>query len=238
MSDGHWVLRTDNLAKQFGGVTALRSVTVDVTPGQSLVVFGRNGAGKTTFLRIVATLTRTYGGAVELFGTNLKQAPDDIRRRIGFVSHESLLYADLTVRANLMFFGKLYNLPDARDAVEAMIDAMDLRLKATATVRTLSRGLKQRVALARAFLHKPDLLLLDEPFTGLDERAADALDGFIDRVRQEGRTVVITTHDAARGWRHADRAVILDRGAVVHEATTSETIYEDFHVRYREILSN
>jgi ABC-type multidrug transport system ATPase subunit len=114
---------------------------------------------------------------------------------------------------------------------------MDLRLKATATIRSLSRGLKQRAALARAFLHQPDLLLLDEPYTGLDERAADVLDRFVSDVREAGRNVVMTTHDAARGWKHADRAVVFDRGSIVYETTTATTSYEDFHSAYREILS-
>lgn len=237
MSNGQAVLEAESLAKQFGGLTALRSVSIAVPRGQSLVVFGRNGAGKTTLLRIIATLTRTYGGTVRLFGEDLRESDDALRNRIGFVSHEGMLYADLTVRANLMFFAKLYRIDNPRDSVEMMIDTMDLRLKASASVRTLSRGLKQRVALARAFLHGPELLLLDEPFTGLDERAAGALDGFIDTVRAAGRTIVMTTHDAARGWRQADRAVVLDRGAIVHDIATAGAGYDEFHAKYREILA-
>jgi heme exporter protein A len=237
VSDGYAVLEADSLAKKFGALTALRSVSITVHRGESLVVFGRNGAGKTTLLRIIATLTRTYQGTVRLFGEDLRQSGDAARNRIGFVSHESMLYADLSVRANLMFFAKLHAIEDPHNTVETMIDSMDLRLKATASVRTLSRGLKQRVALARAFLHKPEFLLLDEPFTGLDERAAGALDTFIDTVRADGRTILMTTHDAARGWRQADRAVVLDRGAVVHDIATSDGSYDEFHVKYREILA-
>jgi heme exporter protein A len=238
VSDGHPVLVTDKLAKQFGGLAALRSVSLEIQTGESVVVFGRNGAGKTTLLRVVATLIRSYEGAVHLFGEDLSRAPDDIRRRLGLVSHESFLYADLSVRDNLTFFGKLYRLDDVASAVEAMIDGMELRTKATAAVRTLSRGLKQRVSLARAFLHRPDLVLLDEPFTGLDERAAGVLDSFIDNMRDDGRTVIITTHDAARGWKHADRALILERGKIAYTADTAGESYDDFHKTYREILAS
>jgi heme ABC exporter ATP-binding subunit CcmA len=228
---------TEKLAKQFGGLAALRSVSLAIQSGESVVVFGRNGAGKTTLLKIVASLIRSYDGTARLFGEDLKRAPHKIRQRFGLVSHESFLYADLSVRDNLTFFGRLYRLESIEAAVETMIDDMELRTKATSAVRTLSRGLKQRVALARAFLHRPDLVLLDEPFTGLDERAATVLDKFIDTMRADGRTVIITTHDAARGWKHADRAVILDRGEIAYQADTAAESYESFHKTYREILA-
>jgi heme exporter protein A len=237
VSDGQAALVTQNLSRQFGELTALRSVSFEVPTGQSLAVFGRNGAGKTTLLKVIATLTRHYGGTVRLFGEDLRNTGDAIRRRIGFVSHESYLYADLSVRANLIFFAKLCRIADPHAAAEEMIDAMELRLKASSTVRSLSRGLKQRATLARAFIHKPDLLLLDEPFTGLDDRAADVLDRFIDTVRGEGRTIVVTTHDVARGWRHVDRALVLDRGGIADEADTTQVSEADFHASYRRILS-
>lgn len=237
MSEGHAALVTHNLAKQFGGIAALRSVSLEVPAGESLVIFGRNGAGKTTLLRIIATLTRSYTGSVDLFGQTLRRGDDAVRNRIGFASHESLLYADLSVRANLLFFAKLHRIDDARTAVETMIDRMELRLKASASIRSLSRGLKQRASLARAFLHDPELLLLDEPYTGLDERAAGVLDRFIEAIHAAGKTIIMATHDAARGWQHADRAIVLERGVVAHDTRTASTSYDEFHSVYREILA-
>lgn len=238
MSSDGAVLRTRELAKQFGNFTALRPLSIDVRRGDALTLFGRNGAGKTTFLKIVSTLIRSYRGEVSLFGIPLRDADDALRSRVGLVSHESLLYGDLSARDNLVFYGRLYGLAEPATRAAQMLVDMDLETKAASPVRELSRGMKQRLALARAFLHEPELLLLDEPFTGLDERAAEILDGRIGRFAAEGGTVIMATHNVERGWKHARRVAVLDRGNLVFESSVDEMSYDEFRQKYREILSS
>jgi heme ABC exporter ATP-binding subunit CcmA len=228
-------LRTEALSKQFGNLTVLRSLSVTVQPGEFLTIFGRNGAGKTTFLKIVAGLVRSYTGDVVLFGENLNSTGNAARRRVGFVSHETFLYPDLTVRENLLFHARLYRIPDASRVVDRAIGDMGLEAKAAVPVRTLSRGMKQRVSLSRAFLHQPELLLLDEPFTGLDERAAEVLDQALQTFKAGGGSVLMASHDIARGWK-ADRVAVLDRGGLACETTVAQTTQDEFRATYRDIL--
>lgn len=238
MSNGEAILTTSDLTKQFGSFRALTSTSLELVRGECLTVFGRNGAGKTTLLKIIATLIRSYTGNVRLFGQELKKLDDATRRRIGFVSHDSFLYEDLPVFDNLMFYARLYGVDKASERVRRVIKYMGLEAKSATPVRALSRGMKQRLALGRAFIHEPELLLLDEPFTGLDERAAELLDHRIAVFKERGGSLVMATHNAERGWRHADQVVVLDRGRVAYETSVLDTTFETFHACYRDILSS
>jgi heme exporter protein A len=231
------VLRTDRLTKQFGHFTALHNLSIAIPRGTFLTIFGRNGAGKTTFLKIVSTLIRSFSGSVTLFAEDLKRADDTLRRRLGFVSHESFLYNDLTVVENLQFYARMYRLEKAPERVQTMVARVGLETKASTPARALSRGMKQRLALGRAFLHEPDLLLLDEPFTGLDETASDMLQSMLEAFKSRGGTVVMATHQLERGWKHADRIGVIERGALVYHAGVTETSYDAFREKYRGILT-
>jgi heme exporter protein A len=197
-----------SLTKTFGRFTALRSLSLEVSPGESITIVGRNGAGKTTFLKIVSSIIRSYTGEVLLRGRNLKDADEAMRRTIGFVSHESFLYKDLTVRENLSFYARMYGVAERERTIDEIVRRVDLEAKSSVLVRALSRGMKQRLSLARAFVHGPSLLLLDEPFTGLDEGASEILDDFLAEFKRSGGTAVMVTHDIERGWKHADRVVV------------------------------
>jgi heme exporter protein A len=225
-----------NLTKTFGRFTALRSLSLEISDGEFLTIVGRNGAGKTTFLRIVASIIHSYTGEVLLGGTSLKDADESTRRMIGFVSHESLLYKDLTVRDNLSFYARMYGVPDRDRRIDEAIRRVDLEAKSSVLARALSRGMKQRLSLARAFIHDPRLLLLDEPFTGLDERASEVLDASLSDFKRGGGTVVMVTHDTERGWKHADRVVVFEKGRVVQESSPGRTSLEDFRTGYQRIL--
>jgi heme ABC exporter ATP-binding subunit CcmA len=238
LDDDSTILATRNLTKTFGRVTALDSVTLSLARGECLIIVGRNGAGKTTFLKIVSSIIRSYRGDVFLFGDNLKQADEDLRGRIGFVSHESLLYKDLSVRDNLGFYARMYGVTDRGTKIANMIERVGLEAKSLSPVRALSRGMRQRLALARAFIHEPRLLLLDEPFTGLDERASEVLDTFLGDFVSGGGTVVMVTHNIERGWTHAGRVLVLERGAVAYETSVEETSFNAFKDEYRRILSD
>ncbi len=231
------VLSCNNVAKRFGRTTALRSVTFSVEEGEFVTVFGHNGAGKSTLLNIVATLIRSYEGTVSLFGANLDAADEDTRRSLGFMSHDSFLYTDLTAYENLVFYARLYGIPDPPGAARAMLARVDLAHKARSIVRELSRGMKQRLSLGRAFLHSPKLLLLDEPYTGLDENACMNLNNMLSEFAAGGGTVLMTTHDIDRGFRVADRVLVLNQGRVVLETKTAEIGLEEFREHYHGILS-
>lgn len=201
-------------SKYFANFAALRSVCFRVETGESVLVYGPNGAGKTTLLRILASLAKPSEGRV-LFGEeDLHLNGAAAKAAIGFVSHSSFLYGDLTARENLKFIGTLFGLADLSRKIDAALDLFDVRKRADEPVRELSRGLQQRAALARAFLHDPDYLLLDEPFTGLDARAGEKLTRLLARLPEQGKGLVFSTHDFAQGASLARRLLALEKGQV------------------------
>ncbi len=230
------LLLARDLTKTFGRFTALRSLSLAVPEGEFLTIVGRNGAGKTTFLKIVSSIVTSYTGEVLLEGRDLKSADEGTRRKIGFVSHDSLLYKDLTVRDNLSFYARMYGVPDRDRKVAGMIQRVGLEAKSDVLVSALSRGMKQRLSLARAFIHEPSVLLLDEPFTGLDERASEILEEVLAGFKRSRGTIVMVTHDIDRGWTHADRVVVFDKGTVAKEISPREMTLDDFKNEYRRIL--
>ena len=192
-----------------------------VASGEVLALFGRNGAGKTTFLHLAATLMRPTEGRL-LYGDGKESSPEEIRRKIGLVSHASFLYPDLTVRENLAFYARLYGLTNVTAIVEEAAERADLSARADSPVRSLSRGMQQRLTIARAVLHRPSLLLLDEPYTGLDPVSADRLSALLSQFREQGTAAILTTHDLERGLAAADRVAILESGRLVHEGTSRQ----------------
>ncbi|HXC50866.1 MAG TPA: heme ABC exporter ATP-binding protein CcmA [Candidatus Limnocylindrales bacterium] len=209
-------IRIQSLRRRFAAVPVLRGVDLVVTRGECVAIFGANGAGKTTLLRMLAGLLRAESGTVELFGAALP-ASANLRRRIGYLGHESFLYRDLDARENLAYYGRLFAVHDPSRA-DAMIARVGLAHASTKLVGTYSRGMLQRLGLARALLHAPDLLLLDEPLTGLDPAGARLLSEILDERRAQGVTIVMATHDIDRALESATRAVILDRGQVAWDS--------------------
>jgi heme ABC exporter ATP-binding subunit CcmA len=203
------------LAKHYGPVPALDGLDLEIPPGQFVLLLGPNGAGKSTLLRLAATLLRPTAGTLRLLGQD-PQGGDRIalRRRIGLLSHQSFLYDHLTGRENLEFYARLYGLSDAAREVARALEAAGLPDRGDDRVRGYSRGMQQRLAIARALLHRPDLVLLDEPFTGLDREAADRLQERLRAVRADGRTCLMTTHDFHSAAPFADRVIVLRRGRV------------------------
>jgi len=226
------VLDARGLGRRFGGVAALTAVELSVASGEAVAVFGPNGAGKTTLLRILATLLRPTAGTLRLFGHTVSDGGAGARRRIGFLSHQSYLYPDLTPSENLDFYARMFKVPSAAARVREVIAQVELEGWAHRPVRALSRGLEQRCALARALLHAPELLLLDEPFTGLDVDAAATLSRMLQQTRDRGATVLMTTHDIARGFEICRRAVILVRGRLVWDGGIAAAQRQDFERTY------
>ena len=202
------MIELDGLERRFGERVALADVSVRVEEGSTLVVFGANGAGKTTLLRVLAGLLRPHGGEARVLGARLPAEAWKLRGRVGLVGHEPLLYRELTPRENLRFQARLHGVPQSR--VEEVLSAVGMADRGDDPVSELSRGMVQRVAAARATLHDPPLLLLDEPWAGLDPGAAELLDPVIGRA--SGKTRVVVTHDVAGGMAEADVTLGLKRG--------------------------
>ena len=212
------ILIVDGLTKRYGWKTALSEVSFSVAPGTCLLIVGPNGAGKTTLLRILAGLTRPTAGTISWFGHAHQVVPVEVRARLGVVTHRTMLDPDLTVAENLFYYARLYRVAEPSVRVREVAALVDVVDRLHERVRQLSRGLQQRVTLARAFLHRPDVLLLDEPDTGLDRASRERLRALLDRYRERGGTVLLTTHAHEFGLEVATWALYLDRGRVVWTA--------------------
>ena len=220
------------LTKTYGRFRALHRVDMEVAPGSFLALFGPNGAGKSTLLGIIAGLVRPSRGQVLLDGDVITGDRDEsLGERIGVLSYQTYLYDELTVRENLRFYGKLYGIKNSEERIEELLRTVGMDARAGSPVRTLSRGMRQRVALARALLHDPDVLLLDEPYSGLDQ---DALVMLKTILTARNKTILLVTHDLARGLESADRVAILNRGRLVFEAGTRDLSRIDFEQAYRD----
>jgi heme exporter protein A len=216
---------------------ALRGIDLDIRPGEFVTIVGPNGAGKTTLLRILATLSRPTHGHVAIAGHTLPKGADDARRQIGLLSHQPLLYGDLTAEENLRFFGKMYDVPQLEARILELLDRVELIDRRQDRARTFSRGMQQRLAIARALLHNPAVVLLDEPFTGLDPRSSDRLEEMLHVLRDGTRTVMMTIHDLERGWAMCDRALVLARGKIVYEARTAEVDVATFRNEFKRVTA-
>lgn len=201
------------LVKQFGRRRGLDGVDLEVPSGAFLSIFGPNGAGKTTLLRMLALLARPTRGELSLLGVDALEEPDSLRSRIGLISHKPMLYGDLTARENLRFFASLYGDVD-EPRIDELLRLVELDHRCNDCARTFSRGMQQRLSIARALVNDPELVLLDEPYSGLDPHAAELFDELIGRVR-DGRTFVMVSHDLEKGFAMCSHALILARGRVV-----------------------
>lgn len=201
-----------------------------------MTLFGPNGAGKTTLIRILANLTRPTSGQVLVGGLDIRQWTIAVRRQIGVVSHQTFLYRDLTAGENLLLYARLYDLPDARERVREVLERVSLGHRADDPVRTLSRGMQQRVSIARAVLHDPRILLLDEPYSGLDQHATLALTGVLQDLALRGRTVLLTTHDLEQGLQLCNRMAILNAGRIVYDQAVGGLTPSSFRQLYLEAV--
>ncbi len=211
-------MRGKSVAKRFGRVAALRGIDFEIEPGEAVSILGANGAGKSTLLRILAGLSRPSGGAFEAIREGADSSPlsrERLRGQIGYVGHASLLYGELSAAENLLFAGRLAGHRPPAEQIAALLDEVGLAEVATRRAGSFSRGMAQRLAIARAIVHEPSVLLLDEPFTGLDEVSAERLSRQLARLREGGRTLVVVTHDPRRAVELSERALILHRGEIV-----------------------
>ncbi len=216
------VIEVRKLVKLFGAKKVLRGLDFRVERGEFVALLGPNGAGKTTFLRILASLSRPTAGEVRVAGYRLPSEAAAVRVRLGVVTHQPLLYADLTAEENLRFYGRMYELDDLDNRIDSVLELVGLLPRRRDLVRTFSRGMQQRLAIGRAILHGPEVLLFDEPHTGLDQDACDMLDSVLRQVADRGQTVVLASHDLERVETLASRFDILSRGVIVDSARHSK----------------
>lgn len=239
MTDGPsstWAIELQGLTKSFGSQPVLRGVELKVREGDFLTIFGPNGAGKTTLLRILATFMRPNRGSGQVAGFDLIKRSRDIRACLGLVSHDNLLYDNLSGYENLKFYGRMYNVPHLEDRIAEVATQVGMEARLHQRVGAMSHGMKKRFAIARAILHKPSIILLDEPESGLDQEALAMLTGIITSLGPR-RTVIMTTHNIGQGLRLANEVGILVRGKVVFQGakpTEDSRAFSDVYHHYVE----
>jgi len=230
------MIEVKKLVKRFGLKIILRGLDFSVEPGEFVALLGPNGAGKTTFLRILATLSRPSLGEVKVAGYNLPAQSAQVRAKLGVVSHLPLLYPDLTAEENLLFYGRMYGVENMSARITEVLEMVGLENRRKDLVRTFSRGMQQRLAIGRAVIHDPEVMLFDEPYTGLDQDASEMPDEVLRSVAAKGRTVVMTSHDLARAEDLATRFDILSRGVITASTTQKKLKKTNLLAFYKESL--
>ena len=231
------MIEVKKLVKRFGLKNVLRGLDFQVREGEFVAILGPNGAGKTTFLRILASLSRPTMGELRIAGYRLPMQVAAVRARLGVVSHQPLLYGDLTAEENLRFYGRMYGLPALDRRLDEVLELVGLAPRRRDLVRTFSRGMQQRLAIGRAILHDPDVLLFDEPHTGLDQDACNMLDTLLRDVAAQGRTVVMTSHDLARVEDLATRFDVLSRGIITASSSPRQLGRKNLLDFYRRAMA-
>lgn len=216
------MIETLKLEKTYGVRQALKSTTLTIEPGQVVVLAGPNGAGKSTLLKILATLARPTRGRVAINRIEIPEGAMEARAVLGYVGHQTLLYDELTIYENLRYYARLYALENIDVRIAEVTKQVGIDKRLNETVRTLSRGFQQRVSLARALIHKPRVMLFDEPWTGLDQNSSTVLTGIFEQARHEGATVLFSSHEFERSLEAADRALIMRNGRIIYDGARSE----------------
>jgi ABC-type multidrug transport system ATPase subunit len=210
------VIAARGLWKYFGDRPALRGLDLELERGGFLTVFGPNGAGKTTLIRVLSTQLQPSEGQALVAGLDVVEGAQELRRRVGVISHATYLYDHLTALENLLFYGRMYKVADCRDRATALLEEVGLTGRADDRVGGYSRGMQQRLSIARALLHEPEILFLDEPYSGLDQHACRMLLGVLETLRGGGRSLVMTTHNLEQGLALCDEVAIQVRGRIVY----------------------
>jgi heme exporter protein A len=220
------------LRKSFGALSVLRGVDLEVLPGERVLLVGPNGSGKTTLIKVLATLLRPTAGYALVAGFDVVRQAELVRRCVGLVSHQTFLYGELTVAENLAFYARMYGVGGSGRARE-LLSLVGLSDRAGRQTRTLSRGMQQRLALARVALHRPPVLLLDEPDAGLDQQGVAVLDGMLRDSAESGCATLFTSHNLQRGLDMATRVAVLSKGRIVFQAPRERLNAGDFEEAYR-----
>ena len=230
------IVEAADLTRDFGSRQAVAGVTFSLAPGECLALFGPNGAGKTTLLRVLAGLLKPTSGSARISGIPLPGGPL-ARSRVGLISHHTMLYEALSARENVAFSARLYGIRDATARVEDSLRRMSMLQRADASIRSLSRGMQQRVSIARAMVHSPQLVLADEPYSGLDDSGARALTSVLQELRSAGTAIIVVTHNLVEGLALATHAAVMQRGKFVRYEGAGSIDAKSYAATYREALA-
>ena len=231
------IVEASELTRAFGSRKAVAGVTFSLAPAECLAVFGPNGAGKTTLLRLLAGLLKPSSGSARLAGIPLPGGTL-ARSRVGLISHHTMLYEALSARENVSFAARLYGIRDPRTRVDDALSRMSMLERADAPVRLLSRGMQQRVSIARAMVHSPQVILADEPYSGLDDSGARALTALLKELRSAGTAIIIVTHNLAEGLSLATPAAVMQRGKFVRYEPSDRIDPASYAATYREAVAS
>ncbi len=223
-------LHLEKVSKDFGRIIALRNIDLKVEPGEFLSILGRNGAGKTTLLNIISGVSRPSSGSVQLFGTD--PGDRENKAKLAVISHEMFLYGNLTALENLEYYGRMYSVNDLEQRIKTVLHEVELTHRRFDLVAAFSRGMTQRLTIARAILHQPSLLLLDEPFTGLDQQAIGMLIDLLKSQKELGRTILLTTHDLHTAKVLSERYIILEKHQIMQDGLMTETNPDEIRKKY------
>jgi len=227
-------VETAGLVKSFGNYKALRGIDLKVASGSTLAVFGPNGAGKTTLIKILASIMRPTSGNILIEGRKLEDNAELVRAKLGLVAHQSYLYGNLSAWENLEFYARMYGVEDRNKRIGEVLEMVSMTARKHDRLSTFSRGMQQRVALARALLHRPSILLLDEPETGLDQQALGAMWDIIRSEEAGKRTIIFTSHSFERALAVCDDVVILERGRIAYKAQSCTLNLDSLKQKYQE----
>ncbi len=234
------IISISGLSKSFGKQKAIDNIELDIEKGDFVAIFGPNGAGKTTFLKILSTIIEPTKGKVVISDFDLKKKPIEIRKKLGNISHESYLYDDLTAKENLVFFGKMYGMKSSEieEHADELLEQVGLTARANDRVRPYSRGMKQRLSISRAMIHKPDIILMDEPYTGLDQKAAQTFEYVLESLDKDNVTKIMISHNIERAFHLCNRILVMDKGKIVYDRMKKDIENIDsFKESYHSILS-
>jgi heme exporter protein A len=218
-------LEVDRVSKYYGDFPALRNIQLSIEPGSTVALLGRNGAGKTTLLRIIAGLSKASEGSVRIQNADVRQQAT--RRRIGVLGHGISLYDELSATENLVLFANLYGLEEPEKTAHEWLERTGLGRVRDGLVREFSRGMRQRLAVARAFMHEPEVLLLDEPFTALDDRAIAVLQSLLADAHANGRTIILSTHQLREALEVATHVALIQRGQLAFSGERTQQMVDD-----------
>lgn len=226
------MIEVQKLIKQADNKLILRGVDLSIKKGETVAILGPNGAGKSTLLKVMASLIKPTSGTVKMNGLDLKKDHIKIKKILGYLPHSSLLYDHYSPLENLIFFGNLYGVKDVEKRAVELVKEVGLSFFLNEPVKTFSRGMIQRIAIARAIIHEPDILLLDEPHTGLDQGAISILNNVILKMKEKGTTTLMVTHDFKQAAQICDRVIIVKNGKIVDDFTIKEQGLEIVSKKY------
>ncbi|MFA4910986.1 MAG: heme ABC exporter ATP-binding protein CcmA [Desulfobacteria bacterium] len=232
MSKDNYIIEAKGLVKKFGFKTVLRKIDLSLKKGDFLTLFGPNGAGKTTLIQILCSLMQPTSGRVFIAGFDTRYDREALHKVIGVISHNTFLYNNLSAYENLKFYGKMYQVMNLKERIEEVIELVGLRGYMDDHVQTFSRGMQQRLSVARAIIHNPLIFFLDEPFTGLDQHGVEDFKQLLRKFRDQGKTIVMASHDLDRGLELCTQAAILKSGTLVYKENVSKIIQDDFKEIY------